>query len=62
VKSRWITFALVVGLSFVVLGWVGVRIYQQAPPVPKEIATADGQFVVAGSDIEHRGLHWHPAM
>jgi nitric oxide reductase subunit B len=51
VKSRWITFALVVGLSFVVLGWVGVRIYQQAPPVPKEIATADGQFVVAGSDI-----------
>jgi nitric oxide reductase subunit B len=52
VKSRWITFALVVGLSFVVLGWVGVRIYQQAPPVPKEIVTADGQFVVAGSDIE----------
>ena len=30
----WLAFALVVLVSFAVLGWVGVRIYQSAPPVP----------------------------
>ena len=38
-KKLWIAFALVVVLSFAVLGWVGVRIYQQAPPVPDRVVT-----------------------
>ena len=37
-KLEWIAFALVVGASFVVLLGVGVRIYQEAPPIAHEIA------------------------
>ncbi len=51
-RSKWIGFALVVVLSFAVLGWAGVRIYQEAPPVPREVVTTSGQTVVLGSDIE----------
>lgn len=31
-KKLWPLFAVVATVSFGVLGWVGVRIYQQAPP------------------------------
>ena len=38
-KKLWIVFALVMSISFAVLGYYGYEIYQQAPPVPKEIVT-----------------------
>ncbi len=34
IRRLWLAFAAVVLLSFAVLGWTGIRIYQQAPPVP----------------------------
>ena len=51
-KLKWIAFALVVGASFVVLLGVGVRIYQEAPPIAREIVTPDGHLVISGADIE----------
>ena len=33
-KRLWIGFIVVVAVSFGVLGWAGVRIYQKAPPIP----------------------------
>ena len=51
-KLKWVAFALVVGASFVVLLGVGVRIYQEAPPIPREIVTPDGHLVISGADIE----------
>lgn len=33
-RRLWLGFAAVLILSFAVLGWTGVRIYQQAPPTP----------------------------
>ncbi|MFN8065704.1 MAG: nitric-oxide reductase large subunit [Vicinamibacterales bacterium] len=47
-------FTAVVALSFAVLGWTGVRIYQLAPPVPDEVATPDGRVLFRGEDI-HTG-------
>jgi nitric oxide reductase subunit B len=44
-KKLWIAFAASVGLSFVVLGWVGTRVYQMAPPIPDRVVTADGRVV-----------------
>ena len=32
-KHLWISFALVIVVSFTVLGWIGTRIYQEAPPI-----------------------------
>ncbi|HEY4365160.1 MAG TPA: nitric-oxide reductase large subunit [Bryobacteraceae bacterium] len=46
-KKLWIGFALVMILSFSVLGWIGVRIYQEMPPIPSRVVTTDGHVLVA---------------
>ena len=33
-RKLWVAFTAVIVVSFLVLGWVGVRIYQEAPPIP----------------------------
>jgi nitric oxide reductase subunit B len=45
-KRLWIAFIAVVAISFAVLGWAGLRIYQQKPPIPDTVVTTDGQTVV----------------
>lgn len=50
-KKYWWAFAAVFVISFAVLGWQGVEIYHNAPPIPKEIVTTDGSSVVSGEDI-----------
>jgi len=50
-KRTWIAFATVIAASFAVLLGVGVRIYQQAPPIPREVVTPDGRVVIDGADI-----------
>ncbi|HEY8516100.1 MAG TPA: nitric-oxide reductase large subunit [Candidatus Binatia bacterium] len=52
----WLGLGLIVALSFVVLGYYGVRIYQQAPPVPERVVTDDGRVVLTGDDI-HDGMN-----
>ena len=54
VRRLWLAFGLVVGLSFAVLGWTGVRIYQSAPPIPDRVITTDGREVIGPEDI-HSG-------
>ena len=53
-RKFWIAFALVLVVSFSILGWTGVRIYQQAPPVPERVVTSDGQVLIGPGEI-HRG-------
>ncbi|HVG54432.1 MAG TPA: nitric-oxide reductase large subunit [Vicinamibacterales bacterium] len=50
-RKLWIAFAAVVILSFAVLGAVGIRIYQQAPPIPERVVTTDGREVIASGEI-----------
>ena len=45
-KRLWIAFALVMVLSFLVLGWIGTRIYQEMPPLPDKVVTTDGTVIV----------------
>jgi nitric oxide reductase subunit B len=51
-RRLWWLFVGVVVTSFLVLGWIGVRIYQQAPPIPREVLTTDGSVVIPTGDIE----------
>ena len=53
-RRLWLGFAAVVILSFAVLGWTGIRIYQQAPPVPERVITADGRELI-GPGVIHAG-------
>src|SRR5271157_4669026 len=50
-KKLWLAFAVVLVFSFSVLGWVGTRIYQQAPPLPEKVFTTDGKEVIQSGDI-----------
>ncbi|MFA6541689.1 MAG: nitric-oxide reductase large subunit, partial [Bacteroidota bacterium] len=50
-KKYWIGFGAVIALSFAVLGWVGTRIYHQAPPIADEVVTTDGTVVIPSGDI-----------
>jgi len=50
-KRLWISFAVVVAVSFGILGWIGTRIYQEMPPIPDRVVTTEGKEVIASGEI-----------
>ncbi|MCA9251308.1 MAG: nitric-oxide reductase large subunit [Phycisphaerales bacterium] len=50
-KKLWWSFALVMFLSFLVLGWIGTRIYQEVPPIPDRVVTTDGNVLIEAGGI-----------
>ena len=51
-KRLWIFFLLVVLPSFVVLSWIGVRIYQEAPPIADRVVTPEGAVMIGEGEIQ----------
>lgn len=47
----WFAFAVVLIASFAGLGYYGVEIYRQAPPIPKQVVDSSGQVLFTGEDI-----------
>src|ERR1700675_141057 len=50
-KRLWLAFAVVLVFSFSILGWVGTRIYQEAPPLPDQVVATNGKVVIPNGDI-----------
>lgn len=50
-RRLWTGLIVVLVVSFGVLGWVGSRIYQLAPPIPERVVTTDGHAVFAAGDV-----------
>lgn len=57
-RRLWLAFGAVVVLSFAVLGWTGIRIYQEAPPVPERVITSEGRELLGPGDIHHGQNVW----
>jgi nitric oxide reductase subunit B len=57
-KRLWIAFALVVLLSFAVLGGFGFRIASVAPPIPQTVRTPDGKALFEGETIREGQNVW----
>jgi nitric oxide reductase subunit B len=57
-RKLWISLGAVVFLSFAVLGYYGWEIYRQAPPVPKQVVTTEGQLVFTADDIQTGQQVW----
>ena len=57
-KKYWIAFTVVIVVSFAVLSWIGVRIYQQKPPIPEKVLTKNGELVYSKSDIQEGQNIW----
>ncbi len=50
-KRLWMAFVAVMVLSFLVLGWIGTRIYSEMPPLPQQVVTPDGQTLISSGEI-----------
>ena len=50
-RRLWMTFVAVMVLSFLVLGWIGTRIYSEMPPLPQQIVTTDGVTLIGTGEI-----------
>ena len=57
-RRLWIAFALVIVLSFAVLGGFGFRIAALAPPIPDTVRTADGKVLFDGAAIREGQNVW----
>ena len=53
---RWL--GLIFVLSFGALGFLGYQIYLTAPPIPKSVATADGDVLFTGEQIQAGQQAW----
>ncbi len=52
VKKLWIGFTLVLFVSFLILGWIGTRIYEDLPPIPDKVVTTSGQVLIDSGEIQ----------
>jgi nitric oxide reductase subunit B len=50
-RKLWLCFTAVVVASFSVLCWVGVRIYQQMPPIPEQVVTTNRDVLIPPGEI-----------
>lgn len=57
-RQLWAAFAGVIVASFLTLGYAGVRIYQEAPPIPDRIVTTSGTPVIIPGDIKAAQNVW----
>lgn len=57
-KKLWIAFALVMSISFTVLGYYGYEIYQKAPPIPDKIILLDNTTVFTSQEIKDGQNVW----
>ena len=57
-KKLWIAMGLVMLISFTVLGSVGYKAINNAPPIPSKVVTADGRVLFTGETIRDGQNVW----
>jgi nitric oxide reductase subunit B len=57
-KKLWIAFAIVIVVSFAILGGFGFKAIKNAPPIPQQVATMDGREVFNFSTIQNGQGVW----
>ncbi len=57
-RKLWIAFAIVMLFSFGVLGYFGIEIYQEAPPIPEKVINQNGEVVLTAADIKDGQNVW----
>jgi nitric oxide reductase subunit B len=57
-RRLWIALAVVLGITFSVLLWMGGEIHRFAPPIPERVASAAGTTLFTRADIEQGRIVW----
>ncbi|WP_322994654.1 nitric-oxide reductase large subunit [Castellaniella sp.] len=60
-KKLWWTLIGVLVVSFGILGWMGKEVYNQAPPIPDQVVTANGKILMTGEQILDGQEAWQTA-
>ncbi|AAU36900.1 NorB protein [[Mannheimia] succiniciproducens MBEL55E] len=50
-KKLWAALVVVLTVTFTILGYIGVEVYRQAPPVPQAYVSQTGETVMTKDDI-----------
>ncbi len=50
-RKLWIALALVMVVSFAVFGGVGLKVLNNAPPIPARVVTTDGRVLFDGNTV-----------
>jgi nitric oxide reductase subunit B len=50
-RRHWIGLGATLLVAFCILGFFGVEVYRQAPPIPERVVTGDGQVVLTRDDV-----------
>ena len=51
-RKLWLALGIVMAVSFAVLGGVGIKILNGAPPIPSRVVVAGGPVLFEGADIQ----------
>ncbi|MCH9033082.1 MAG: nitric-oxide reductase large subunit [Planctomycetes bacterium] len=57
-RKYWFAFASVMVISFAVLGYFGLELYRQAPPIPNRVVLSDQTVLFTGQDISDGQNVW----
>lgn len=57
-RKLWFGLFVVVAASFAVLGFYGIEIYREAPPIPERVVTTSGEVLFTGQDIRDGQNVW----
>ncbi|MEZ5345521.1 MAG: nitric-oxide reductase large subunit [Pyrinomonadaceae bacterium] len=57
-KKLWLIFGLISVLSFGVLLWIGTEIFREAPPIPTQVVTTDGNVLISDGEISRGQNVW----
>lgn len=57
-RKLWWTLFLTLGITFGILGWAGVEVYRQAPPIPQQVVAANGAVLMTQDDILNGQSAW----
>jgi nitric oxide reductase subunit B len=57
-RKLWSWLGVICILSFAVLGWVGSEIYLSAPPIPRQVASIDGDVIFTEGQVPNGQQAW----
>src|SRR5215204_4147281 len=57
-KKLWILLISIFLLSFLILGWIGVEIFRQAPPIPTQVVTTSGEVMIPDGAVSDGQNVW----
>lgn len=57
-RKLWVSLIIIITASFSVLGYFGIEIYRQAPPIPEFVTDTSGKTLFTGEDIREGQKVW----